>query len=230
MHFQGCEIYTTGGRAGNVIFQLGANNTIDANAFIDVIGGVWETHSNITVLSIPSSSQNQRIHVKLTGVDLDAIPATTMTLINNANANWVANSSYANGLFLLGCKQVATGTITIGTTLIATNFTVRIENCPNLNPINKITNCFDNTGHFIKTDGAAAVPVASQDYRVDIAGIVITAANSTNTNNAIIIKDGAGNAITAAAGTLSGVYVPYGFLINWGAFTGTAGACTVCFV
>ncbi len=43
--------------------------------------------------------------------------------------------------------------------------------------------------------GAAAVPVASKDYVVTYSDILITAENSSNNDNSITIKDGAGNTV-----------------------------------
>lgn len=94
-----------------------------------------------------------------------------------------------------------------------------------INPINKLTNPFAAAA--VGLNGSAAVPTASTDYIVYGCDIWITAANSTNSNNSITIKDGAGNTVQSALSTLTALYVPIGWKINWGAFTGTAGAVTV---
>lgn len=75
--------------------------------------------------------------------------------------------------------------------------------------------------------GSAATPTASTDYIVTGFDVHITAADSSNANNAILVKDPAGTTVLGPVSTLSFLYVPNGFKINWGAFTGTPGAVSL---
>jgi hypothetical protein len=109
--------------------------------------------------------------------------------------------------------------------LSGVNSDIVIHDCPGFNPVGKITNPFGTaTAGLLGVGGAAAVPVASKNYTVFLSDIFITAANSSNANNSITISDNLGNAIQSGLSTLTALYVPAGFIINWGAFTGTAGA------
>ena len=96
-----------------------------------------------------------------------------------------------------------------------------------LNPINKVTNPF-NTNNLTYLHGTTAVPVASTDYPLYSCDALVTAADSANSDNAILVKDNAGNTVFGPVHTLSGQFVPIGYKINWGAFTGVAGAVTFC--
>jgi hypothetical protein len=112
--------------------------------------------------------------------------------------------------------------------LSGTNSDITIRDSPGFNPVNQITNPFGTaSAGLLGFGGAAAVPVASKDYTAFLSDVFITAANSTNANNAIVVKDGAGNTIQSGLSTLTALYVPCGYKVNWGAFTGTAGAVTV---
>lgn len=104
---------------------------------------------------------------------------------------------------------------------------LNLHNNKGLNPIGKITNPF-LTNHINYLHGNAAVPTASTDYGIYTCDVIVTAADSANTNNAIIIKDAVGgNTLTNPVSTLNGYFIPQGYAINWGAFTGAAGAVTI---
>ncbi len=109
--------------------------------------------------------------------------------------------------------------------VIASGSQSRVINNKGPNPLNKITNPF-GTGT-IGLGGSAAVPTASTQYLVTTCDIFITAADSSNSNNDITVEDGASNTVQAGLHTLTALYVPVGWIINWHAFTGTAGAVTV---
>ena len=93
------------------------------------------------------------------------------------------------------------------------------------NPVGKITSPVGTTT--IGIAGTGSTVTASTAYTVVGTNIFITAANSSNSNNSISIKDPAGNVLISGAATLTNQYVPNGYVINWGTFTGTAGAITV---
>lgn len=91
---------------------------------------------------------------------------------------------------------------------------------------------FDTTNNRLRYRGNTATPTASNDYVVNDCDIYIHSSNSGDANCAIIIKDGAGNQVyprTGTASILDGIYVPWGYKINWGAFTGTAPIVVISF-
>jgi len=105
---------------------------------------------------------------------------------------------------------------------------VKVVNTKGENPKGLVTNPFDNDSPYaIGITDDVAVPTASRAYVVVGQDILITAANSANTDNAILVKDAAGNTVVGPVGTLSAQFVPCGWTINWGAFTGVAGAVSV---
>ena len=79
----------------------------------------------------------------------------------------------------------------------------------------------------IGASGSGTAVTASTDYVVTITDCFITSTNSSNANNAILIKDNLGNTIIGPVSTLTAQFVPVDYKINWGAFTGTAGTVTV---
>ena len=90
---------------------------------------------------------------------------------------------------------------------------------------------FEDTDDIISAVASdSATPTASTDYTVCNSAIMIKSTDSGNTNCAILIKAENGTAMNTAASTLDGVYVPEGYMINWGAFTGAAPTVVISFV
>jgi len=99
------------------------------------------------------------------------------------------------------------------------------------NPVGNIANPFDAGNGLIEVSGAAATPAANTDYTVSGMDIKISSTDSGNTDCAIMLKDpGGNNVLQAALSTIDHMYVPRGFQLNWGAFTGAAPTVTVSFV
>ncbi len=92
------------------------------------------------------------------------------------------------------------------------------HDCIGFNPLGVITTPFKAGGKIRAFDGTAAAPTASTDYTVDNADAIIDSQGGTAVS--ITIKDPAGTTIRAGLTTLTGYYLPFGFKINWGAFTG----------
>ncbi len=91
------------------------------------------------------------------------------------------------------------------------------------NPVGVIANPFDAANSYLAENGTAATPVASTDYTVIHNDMKISSSNSGNANCAIMLKDQNGvDVLLAALGTIQEMYVPRGFMLNWGAFTGAA--------
>lgn len=101
----------------------------------------------------------------------------------------------------------------------------------NPNPIGVVSQPFQDATNFIgMAEGTSATPSASTDYEVVTSGIIISSTDSGDANCAIDIKDYNGNSVLLSTrSTLDGVYVPRGYTINWGAFTGTPPTVTVSF-
>ena len=91
------------------------------------------------------------------------------------------------------------------------------------NPVGVIATPFDVVNDYLAENGGAAAPVASTDYTVIHSDMKISSSNSGNANCAIMLKDQNGvDVLLAALGTIQEMYVPRGFKLNWGAFTGAA--------
>jgi len=113
--------------------------------------------------------------------------------------------------------------------IVADNLT--IQGNRGYNPIGIIATPFDTPNTLIEINGVAATPVASTDYVVENADIVISSTNSGGVDCAILVKDPTGNSVLQAAlANIEYMYVPRGFQINWGAFTGAAPTVTVAFI
>ncbi|GAH32680.1 unnamed protein product, partial [marine sediment metagenome] len=97
------------------------------------------------------------------------------------------------------------------------------------NPIGVIANPFDVVNDVVGLPaGGTASPVASTDYIVIGVDVIISSTDSGNNNCAIVIKDPTGNTINPAVlSTLDAYFIPIGFQVNWGAFTGAAPTCVV---
>jgi parallel beta-helix repeat protein len=71
--------------------------------------------------------------------------------------------------------------------------------------------------------GDTATPTASTDYEIMHSDCLISSTDSGNTDCAILIKNPVGTQINATAfSTLEAYFVPVGYKVNWGAFTGAA--------
>lgn len=110
-------------------------------------------------------------------------------------------------------------------TVVGTNSDIVLHDCPGFNPVNQIANPFG--AGLIGFGGSAPVPAPSTDYSVIYSDIFISSADSSNNDNSITIKDGAGNTVQSGLPTLTALFVPAGYKVNWGAFSGTAGAVMV---
>lgn len=99
------------------------------------------------------------------------------------------------------------------------------------NPVGLKAAPFDAANGFIEVDGSSATPTASTDYVIKNMDVLIYSSDSGNTDNAIIIDDPNGVQVNQVAlSTMDAQYVPRGYIINWGAFTGAAPTCKVVFI
>jgi hypothetical protein len=86
-----------------------------------------------------------------------------------------------------------------------------------INPLGKIPIPINTTNNTVGTNGTASTPVASTSYTVQGAPITVNSTGGTGVN--ITITDGGGNTVLSGLTTLSGQRLPYGWKINFGAFT-----------
>lgn len=128
----------------------------------------------------------------------------------------------------------STSAITTFTLAAGTPPTTIIRSNDGYNPTGKITNFLIGgrsgvTSHSIGAlGGNSSIEVASTIYTETNSDCYITSADSSNSNNAILIKDAQGNSLLGnAVHTLTAQWVPAGYTITWGAFTGTAGVASV---
>jgi len=121
-----------------------------------------------------------------------------------------------------------TAGINVGTNIGPDN---TIKDNRGYNPVGIIATPFDTPNGRLEVIGAAATPTASTDYVVCHMDIKISSTNSGDTNCAIMLKDPAGaNVLQATLTSIQEMYVPHGYQLNWGAFTGVAPTVTVAFV
>jgi len=103
------------------------------------------------------------------------------------------------------------------------------------NPIGVMANPFDTTNDELEPGGDAATPTASTDYVVNYADVMLSTSDSGNTDCSIQMKDSSGNSLGAAlagAGINTALiyFLPVGYQINWGAFTGVAPTVIASFI
>jgi len=210
------------GNRGGV--EYGVNNLAIKNLIAMDAGGPGHEGSAIRLQNATTLNSN---YAEVDGARMFMTGLTSPIYSLSPNAYFnpirIANVSHwrvrgVDGLQLVGLGAaflVASGT----------NSDVIFRDCPGFNPVNKVTNPF-GTG-VIGFGENAAIPTANTDYVAIYSDIFVTAANSSNNDNSITIKDGAGNTIQSGLSTLTALYVPAGYKVNWGAFTGTAGAVAV---
>ena len=87
------------------------------------------------------------------------------------------------------------------------------------NPLNQIKDTINTSNNTIGTNGTGgASPVASTDYTAQGPNLIVNVTGGTGAS--ITVKDGAGNMILSALGTpLLGQRLPFGYKINFGAFS-----------
>jgi parallel beta-helix repeat protein len=91
---------------------------------------------------------------------------------------------------------------------------------------------FNTAANSISTvQGDAAAPAASTDYKIYNGNIMISSTDSGDSNCAIQIDGLGGSALFASAqSTLTGMFVPRGYTLTWGAYTGSAPTVKIIYV
>jgi len=97
----------------------------------------------------------------------------------------------------------------------------RIEDVNNFNPYGVISNPFENTentvGLYDPSGTASATPNANVDYEVVSTDVMITATGGSGVS--ITIKDVDGNTVASGLSSISALYLPVGYKINFGSFS-----------
>jgi hypothetical protein len=165
------------------------------------------------------------------------------------NSEYARSASKAGNVLTMATNLVHTYTVANGAHVhsfedIIKQFdqcaNMRCKNNAGFNPYGKIIGGntpvvwypFYNAPYFtigLNPSGNASGPDPSQDYTVTGLDIIVSSTDSANANNAIVIKDQNGNQINPTAlHTLDHMYLPVGWKINWGAYTGVKGTVVVC--
>ena len=105
--------------------------------------------------------------------------------------------------------------VTFGTSLKADT----LNDNTGFNPIGKITNFVGTNvpGSTFAPWGTSSTVVASTDYQMDGTSMTITSTGGTGVS--ITIKDNLGNTIASGLTTLTAQQIPFGFKLNFGAFS-----------
>ena len=101
------------------------------------------------------------------------------------------------------------------------------------NPVGVIATPFDTTNDLLELNGDSAVPVSTKTYVVCTAGCYINSTDSGGADCDIAIQDADGVLVYPQSGTVStlnGVYVPRGYKITWGTFSGADPTVVVSFI
>lgn len=204
--------------------EYGVNNVLIKNLICMDEGGTAHEGAGVRLQNATSLSPNY--------VDIDGMRAFMTGLrspiYNNSPMAFFQPVKIVNGSHWRLRGVDALQLVGLGATLLTVvgiTSDIVLHDCPGFNPVNQIVNPF-GTG-LVGFGGSGTSPSPSTDYVVIYSDIFITAADSSNNDNSITVKDAAGNAIQSGLSTLTALFVPAGYRINWGAFSGTAGAVTV---
>lgn len=181
-------------------------------------------HINITNNAFDGTGECIRLHAK----------ATEILIKNNIMKGSVGIAGYDDDVFT--SIDILNNDLTECTTKVDVDLydygtSIKVLNNRGYNPFGVDANPFDTTNDLLRPSGDAAVPAASTDYVVEGIDLVLSSTDSGNTDCAIQIKDADGNNINPSTlSTLSFIYLPIGYKVNWGAFTGAAPTVVATFV
>jgi hypothetical protein len=214
LYQSGCHINSASGRVilnGLSIYEPAADGILVDSAFAGQLSG-----TNVSVVDSNSGGVGSHYDLNINSSATGSIHLTNFDAESSATANVSCPAGYY--LDILG------GTL-YDTNGIFTTYPHIVRAVKGFNPVGKIADPF-GTG-IIGLGGSGTAPSASTDYVVTGCDILITAADSANSNNAIVIKDPSGNTNGTSSHTLLNQSIPVGFKVNWGTFTGAAGAVVV---
>jgi hypothetical protein len=163
-------------------------------------------------------------------IDFNNTTGSVTGIAVNTNNNTVEGNIFKNPGTNVTYIQIASGstqtiitnnqfTGTPGTTITDGGTKTHIYGNIGFNPLNKITNMLNTTNNTIGTNGSTTTPVASTDYLVQGPDLLVTVSGGTGVS--ITIKDGAGNTVQSGLSTITALYLPYGYKINFGSFSST---------
>jgi hypothetical protein len=115
-----------------------------------------------------------------------------------------------------------------GSTVKNNNYDSSNYALPKSNPFGLLANPFLTANNIVGLyEYGVSAPVASTNYYITGCDLIITSTDSGNSDCAIIVKDPYGNTIVTGLHTLTQMFLPVGYYINWGAFTGVAPTVTI---
>ena len=106
-----------------------------------------------------------------------------------------------------------------------------VKNVENFNPTyhGGGADIFDDTNDLIGFSCAldATTPTASTVYTVNGGDLIVTSTDSGNADCSITIRDGGNATVQAGLSRFTHLYIPLGYDVNWGAYTGAAPTVTI---
>jgi len=106
-----------------------------------------------------------------------------------------------------------------------------VKNVENFNPTyhGAGADIFDDTNDLIGFSCAldATTPTASTVYTVNGGDLIVTSTDSGNADCSITIRDGGNATVQAGLSSFTHLYIPLGYDVNWGAYTGAAPTVTI---
>lgn len=197
-------------------------------------GNNFIAETNLTVPIINLAGHPNFVDITINNNHFDVAAVTVPSIIDFSGSN-----QYWQGLYIENNTIRADGgTVTNGFIGITDGNNPRFYiNCviknnyantlvTNCNPIGLLATPWAASWTTVGLTGYSATVTASTNY-VAIQDLIITAADSSNANNSITIKDAAGNVMASGLHTLTMQLLPAGYTINFGAFTGSAGVTSV---
>jgi hypothetical protein len=192
--------------SGNSIQDFGAGTNIDylvaGPSFVGTISGnSFGVNSAVTsIIEITGArvaiDGNSFTGPAVNAIDLESLASTNITITDNQ--------------FITGSSQIKFGVAPTGQTIIRNN--------AGYNPVGQITNFI--TSSTIAPWGTSSTVSASTDYTVKGVDTFLTSTGGTAIS--ITVKDSSGNTVTGLSGlaTVTAQYLPIGYRINFGAFSG----------
>lgn len=224
------------GQTGLVFFDMEVRSGSISSGYTGIywLGGRVEMHSNYTIFHVPVQTYGGiYFNAMVEGVQFGRSSGANCTVFDCPNHWWEPNQE----IMITGNTfRSGSGSVSLGIAVFGHRHHIVIKDNIGLNPFGLISTPFDTSGTtriVVAPFGDEAAPTASNAYLVQCTGIYIISTDSGNTDCSIDVKDVNGNALISGASTLGTandpLWIPRGYTINWGAFTGTAPTVTVYF-
>lgn len=166
--------------------------------------------------------------VFISGLRVSSISGTAINIGSQVGSAFIHHNEIGTsntGIYCGTSNIIFESNIFVGT--ITTKVSIAAGKTPELrlnkgyNPIGLIATPFDTSNKMIELLGSASVPVALTNYTIMTNGVVISSTDSGDSNCSIVIYDPNGLQTSIAVSSIDLMYLPRGYIINWGNFTGT---------